>query len=131
MRANYLFSCVLRQKFVLFLACVIGSVVAFVPTSSRAGRVAPVMAAERSKALPFLLRPAKVVVHRFQSYFNIHNVFFLISLMELWPVMSGSTLLGYPVLMKLELVRQFEVFHKYVSLSWFLCLFRPLLVARS
>lgn len=53
---NYINLC----RFALTLACLIGYVAAFTPSAFRSTRSTVLMAAERSKSLPFMLKPAKV-----------------------------------------------------------------------
>jgi hypothetical protein len=49
------------RLFVTLAACLLSSSFAFAPSAMQTvSRVAPTMAAERSRSLPFLLRPAKV-----------------------------------------------------------------------
>ena len=50
-----------RWRFAIISACLLGSTVAFAPgSSSRSSRVSTTMMAERSRSLPFLLKPVKV-----------------------------------------------------------------------
>lgn len=52
------------DRFAVISACLIGSTVAFVPaSSSRSTKMTTtMMAGERSKSLPFLLQPSKVLI---------------------------------------------------------------------